>query len=38
MGNVEELRRRLGDWKREGPLPLLVRTRIRTFWTALPPH
>jgi serine protease Do len=38
VGNGEELRRRLNDWKREGPLPLLVRTRIRTFWTALPPH
>jgi serine protease Do len=38
VGNVEELRRRLADWKRESPLPLLVRTRVRTFWTALPPR
>jgi serine protease Do len=34
----EDLRRKLAEWKREGPLPLLVRTRVRTFWTALPPH
>ena len=38
VGNVEELRKRLAEWKREGPLPMLVRTRVRTFWTALPPH
>jgi serine protease Do len=38
VGSVEELKRRLNDWKREGPLPLLVRTRFRTFWTALPPR
>jgi serine protease Do len=38
VGSPDELRRRLSEWKREGPLPLLVRTRVRTFWTALPPH
>ncbi len=38
VGNVDELRKRLAEWKREGPLPMLVRTRVRTFWTALPPH
>jgi serine protease Do len=38
VGSVEELRKRLNEWKREGPLPLLVRTRFRTFWTALPPR
>jgi serine protease Do len=38
VASAEDLRRRLAEWKREGPLPLLVRTRIRTFWTALPPR
>jgi serine protease Do len=38
VGSVDELRRRMNEWKREGPLPMLVRTRVRTFWTALPPR
>jgi serine protease Do len=32
----EEFARRLAEWKHDVPLPLLVQTRSRSFWTALP--
>ena len=34
----EEFTRRVGDWKRDAPLPVLVQTRTRSFWTALLPR
>jgi serine protease Do len=34
----EEFNRRVSDWKREAPLPILVQTRTRSFWTALLPR
>jgi serine protease Do len=33
----EEFRQQIEAWKRQAPLPLLVRTRNRSFWTALSP-
>jgi serine protease Do len=37
VATPEDLRRSLAAWKREGPLPILVRTRTRSFWSALRP-
>jgi serine protease Do len=34
----EEFNKLVGAWKRDPPLPLLVKTRNRSFWTALPPR
>jgi serine protease Do len=34
----EEFTREVGAWKRDVPLPLLVQTRTRSFWTALLPR
>ena len=38
VGGAEEVRKLLAQWKRQAPLPLLVRTRSRSFWTALRPY
>jgi serine protease Do len=35
VGGPDDLRRLLAAWKRDVPLPVLVRTRTRTFWSAL---
>jgi hypothetical protein len=35
VGSPDELRRLLAAWRRDLPVPLLVRTRSRTFWSAL---
>jgi hypothetical protein len=35
VGAPDELRRLLSAWKRDVPVPVLVRTRNRTFWSAL---
>jgi serine protease Do len=35
VGSPDDLRRLLAGWKRELPVPVLVRTRNRTFWSAL---
>jgi hypothetical protein len=35
VGTPDELRRMLAAWKRDLPVPVLVRTRNRTFWSAL---
>jgi serine protease Do len=34
----EDFTRLVAEWKRDVPLPLLVQTRTRSFWTALPPR
>jgi serine protease Do len=36
--SAEDLRKRLAEWKRDAPLPLLVSTRSHYFWTALRPR
>jgi serine protease Do len=38
VSSADELRKRLEEWKRDLPLPLLVRTRSRAYWTALRPR
>jgi serine protease Do len=38
VSTPEEFARRVGEWKRDAPLPLLVQTRTRSFWTALLPR
>ncbi len=37
VSTPEEFKHEVDAWKREAPLPLLVRTRNRSFWTALSP-
>jgi serine protease Do len=37
VSSPEEFKQQIDAWKREAPLPLLVRTRNRSFWTALSP-
>ena len=38
VASAAELRQRLEEWKRDAPLPLLIRTRSQSFWTALRPR
>jgi S1-C subfamily serine protease len=38
VASADELRKQVGQWNRQVPLPLLVRTRTRSFWTALRPY
>jgi serine protease Do len=38
VSTPEEFTQQIAAWKRSAPLPLLVQTRNRNFWTALPPR